>query len=77
VQRCRLVLNLKSVINFRIRDGEEQDAEELIEEIQRGYTPTWIEELIKRSLKFNQIEVEDYTIAGHEPAPDEELNFDY
>ncbi len=77
MQRCRLVLNLKSVINFRLRDGEEQNAEELIEEIKNGYTPTWIEELIKRSLQFEQIEVEDYSVTGREPAPDEELNFDY
>jgi hypothetical protein len=77
MKRCRLVLNIKSKIEFRIREGEEETAEELIERIQDGYSPAWIESLIKKGLDYNDIDVERKHIRGMEPAPDEELNFDY
>ncbi len=77
MQRCRLELNVRSVINFKLREGEEDTAEELIERIADGYSPIWIEELIKRGLRCDIIEVEDFKITGNEPSPDEELNFDY
>ena len=77
MQRCRVELNLKSVIEFRVRDNEQDTAEELLERIQEGYVPTWIEELIKRNLVLDQVEIEDYVVLGREPLPDEELNFEY
>lgn len=78
MQRCRLELSVNCVINFRIRSSEEEEtAESLIERINEGYAPTWIEELIKKNLQFDQISVDQFSITGDEPAPDEELNFDY
>jgi hypothetical protein len=77
MQRCRLKIIVPSVIEFRIRSGEEDSAEDLIDKIKNGYTPTWIEELIKRGLQFEEIEIDNYKVSGREPAPDEELNFDY
>ena len=77
MQRCRVKVSIPSIIEFRVRAGEEETAEELIEKLQEGYTPTWIEELLTRGLRINELEIEEFSILGHEPAPDEELNFDY
>lgn len=77
MQRCKLKVLVPSVIEFRVREGEEESAEELIEKIGEGYAPTWIEELIKRGLRFDQADVDEFVITGLEPQPDEELNFDY
>ncbi len=77
MQRCRVELNVKSVIEFRIRAGEEETADELLKRIEEGYAPAWIETLIKRGLQCDQVEIEDYVVLGIEPAPEEELNFDY
>lgn len=78
MQRCRVEFSIKSVIEFRVREGEEEEtAQELIERIVDGYAPTWIETLIRRGLQYDQIEIENYVVLGQEPLPDEELNFDY
>jgi len=78
MQRCRLELSINCIINFRIRSSEEEETvESLIERINEGYAPTWIEELIKKNLQFDQITIDQFLITGDEPAPDEELNFDY
>ena len=77
MQRCRVELNIKSILEFRVRQGEEDTAEDLLNMIADGYAPEWIETLIKRGLEFDQVEIEDYSLLGDEPLPDEELNFDY
>lgn len=77
MQRCRVELNVKSVIEFRVRAGEEETAEELLERIADGYAPAWIETLIRRGLQCDQVEIENFSVLGEEPLPDEELNFDY
>lgn len=77
MQRCKLELNLTSIINFRMRENERETAEELIEDIKNGYVPGWIEILIKRGLQYDQVEVVDFSVLSHEPAPEEELNFEY
>lgn len=77
MQRCRVELSVKSVIEFRVRAGEEDTAEDLIKRISEGYAPGWIETLIRKGLQCDQAEVDNYMVLGPEPQPDEELNFDY
>jgi len=77
MQRCKVVLSIPCKIEFLVRDGEEETAEELIERLQEGDLPIWMEELILRSLKLDELEVIDTKILGQAPGPEEELNFDY
>jgi len=80
MQRCKVKWRTTFNVEFKLQAGEEETAEELIELLEAGSAPAWLEALFVNKLErvlSEGIEVDDFTITGSEPSPDEELIFDY
>jgi hypothetical protein len=76
MRKCRLVINIKSIVTLPYDEDEYESIDNFVETIEQGYPPIWIEQAIKTGLSFKEIEVEKIQIIGGEPQPEEELNFD-
>ena len=80
MQRCHIQFSVSGEINFIVQEGEEDSAEDIVERLEDGDIPVWLETLILESLMDEPLErlsIDHYRIKGRAPDPEEELNFDY
>jgi hypothetical protein len=79
MRRLRLSLYIPARITVLVQEGEEQTAQDLVDALSVGLPPAWLESEIRKVLEevpMERIEVDEFEILGHDPEPDEELDFD-
>jgi hypothetical protein len=78
MQQCIIKFTLTGEVRFAVSEGEEETAEEIVEQLEDGNPPNWLEARILENLAQHAIEwlsVDQTIIKGREPLPEEELNF--
>lgn len=75
MQRCKISYFVPGKAEFHLQEGEEETAEELVEQLAAGRAPTWLETLVKEGLRIDKIEIEEVETLGRAPREGEELDF--
>jgi len=76
MQRCKIKFCLTGKTEIKVQSGEEDTLDVLIEELEEGRAPSWLEQMLVNGINWEDIELEEVKILGGEPGAEEELDFD-
>lgn len=75
MKRCAIDISSSGTVKFKVQEGEEDHAESILDMLEAGDPPTWLQNLLIEELMRNLV-VEGWEIISLEPEPDEDLNFE-